>query len=256
MDILTLILFGIIVLVTYFSGGMTGFGSGILALPLCTLIVGIKTAICALVVLGLLQSIYVVCISFRHILWKEYIRIVILVGLGLPFGMIVFSMFSEKLLRELLAIIVVIVSIKGLYSEYSQQAEKQAYNRRQGLSSLGNRMLDLILFLGGCVHGAYGTGGPLIIIYATQKIKDKRNFRATLCLMWVTVNMYLVIQYIRHGILTLGLSDKITQIVLFSMLFMLTGTILGNFAHERVSGRLFNKVVYFILVLSSVFLFL
>ncbi len=256
MDILALILFGIVVLVTYLSGGMTGFGSGILALPLCTLIVGIKTAIPALVVLGLLQSIYVVCISFRHILWKEYLRIVILVGLGLPIGMTVFSMFSEGLLRDLLAVIVVIVAVKGLYSEYSKQEEYQVYNKSKGLSYLGNRMLDLILFIGGCVHGAYGTGGPLIIIYATQKIKDKRNFRATLCLMWITVNLYMVIQYLRHGVLTLELSDEITRIVLFSTLFMLTGTIIGNIAHERMSSRLFNKVVYFILLLSSVFLFL
>ncbi len=255
MDVLTLIIFGIIVLATYFSGGMTGFGSGILALPLCTVIVGIKTAIPSLVVLGLLQSIYVVGISFRYIVWKEYLRIVILVGLGLPFGMIIFSMFPERLLREILAIIVVIVAIKGLYSEYNQK-EYHSHRIKHGWILLGNRMLDLVLFLGGCVHGAYGTGGPLIIIYATQKIKDKRNFRATLCLMWVTVNMYMVVQYIRHNVLKLGLSDKITQIILFSSLFMLAGTILGDFAHERVTNRLFNKVVCFILLLSSVFLFL
>lgn len=50
---MTVALFGIVVLMTHFVEGITGFGSTALALPFCIMLVGMKTAVPVLIVLRL-----------------------------------------------------------------------------------------------------------------------------------------------------------------------------------------------------------
>lgn len=240
MNISNIILFGIIILVTHFIEGITGFGCTVLALPFCSMLVGLKTAVPSLVILTLLMSIYIVVISYKKIIWKVYFKIIFFVIIGLPLGMYFFSILPENILKKILAIFMILVSLRGLYISFKNSPIKK----------VNNFILDLSLFLGGCIHGAFGSGGPLIVIFATRALSDKSSFRATLSMVWLTLNSIIVYKYFLNN----TINNNIANIVLYSIPFLIVGAVLGNIAHNKIKDKHFTKIVYSVLFISGIFM--
>lgn len=239
---MTVFLFGIVVLITHFLEGITGFGCTVLALPFCVMLVGVKTAVPVLTVLSLILSSYIVIIDHKNIVWKAYLKIISFVGLGLPIGMLLFSFLPEAVLKKILGVFMILVAARGIYFAFNEQAK---------VKEIGNRMLNFILFLGGIIHGAFSAGGPFVIIYATQALKNKGNFRATLSTLWVTLNSIIIIK--------IALSGAFTPVVMkffgWSVPFLLVGMLLGNWAHKRIEDRFFIRVVFMVLLVAGFFMF-
>lgn len=40
------------------------------------------------------------------------------------------------------------------------------------------------------IHGMFVSGGALLVIYATQVLKEKEEFRATVAPVWVVLNFF------------------------------------------------------------------
>ena len=106
------------------------------------------------------------------------------------------------------------------------------------------------MFLGGIFHGAFSSGGPLIIIYATEKIKDKSAFRATMCMVWLAMNVLLLTQMAFAG----QLGADVWKTALWGLPALVVGTVLGDWAHHRIRDTVFTKLTYGILLLSGVFM--
>ena len=239
---MTVALFGIVVLMTHFVEGITGFGSTALALPFCIMLVGVKTAVPVLIVLRLILSSCIVFIDYKNIVWKSYLKIISIVGLGLPLGMIIFTYLPEEILMKILGVFMILVAARGIYFSFNEKAI---------VREVGNRALDLMLFLGGVIHGAFSAGGPLVAIYATQSLKDKGSFRATLSALWVTLNSILAIKIALSG----NLLDGGVKYLGWSVPFLLAGMLLGNLAHNRIDEEFFEKVVYIVLLVAGLFMF-
>lgn len=243
METITIILFGLVVLLTHFLEGITGFGCTVLALPFCIMLTGINTARPVLTICGLLLCLYVVLVSYKDIIWRQYLRIMIFVGIGLPLGMWIFNEFPETVLKRILAVFMIVISIRGLFLSYRKYKVTKPIN---------NHVLNFILFVGGCIHGAFTSGGPLVIIYAAEKLKNKSNFRSTLCMVWVTLNAIIVAQIYVKGDIT----PEVTKLLLFTLPFLLIGAVLGNYAHHKITDTIFSKMVYIVLFISALFMFL
>lgn len=241
MDILTIILFGLVVIITHFLEGITGFGCTVLALPFCTALVGIKKAVPVLVILAWILALYVIVVDFKSIKWNEFLKIVFFVGLGLPIGMLLFSFFPEDMLKRILGVFMIIVALRGLYICFSNNMRDIWINKY---------ILDFILFLGGIIHGAFGSGGPFVVIYATRALPEKSSFRATLCILWFTLNSIIIFKDISSGII--GLSNL--NLLIWAIPFLIVGMILGNIAHHRVKDTIFTRIVYAVLLASGIFM--
>jgi uncharacterized membrane protein YfcA len=241
MTISTMIILGIIILLTHMLEGITGFGCTVLAMPFAIMLVGINIAKPTLTILAFLLCIYVVIISYKDIIWKEYIRITGFVGLGLPVGLWIFNKFPEKILIKTLAIFMIIISIRGLYMAFSSHKPANHVNKW---------ILSFILFLGGCVHGAFSSGGPLVTVYATEAIPKKSNFRATLCMLWVTLNGILIIQSTAKGAIT----SEVLTLLAVTIPFLAVGAVLGNWAHHKIHDTYFTKIVFTVLLISGLFM--
>ena len=106
-----------------------------------------------------------------------------------------------------------------------------------------------ILFLGGIIHGAFGTGGPFVVIYATKALPNKTLFRVTLCLLWFSLNSMLLLKWTVAG----GVWEKSTMICIFTaMPFLLGGMFLGDWLHHKVNEYYFRLIVYMVLALSGI----
>lgn len=241
MSIFTLFMVGIIVLITHTLEGITGFGCTAIAMPFVIMLVGVTVAKPTLTILGFLLSLYIVIISFKDIIWKEFIRIAAFVGLGLPVGLWAFNKVPEAILVKFLAIFIILIAVRGIYINFtSAKASKPTKNL----------LLNFILFLGGCIHGAFTSGGPIVTIYATKALPQKNNFRATLCMLWVVLNGVMIIQTASKGLIT----PDVIKLLEITIPFLIIGGLLGNWAHHKIQDTYFSKIVFIVLLFTGLFM--
>lgn len=237
-----IILLGVVILLAHFLEGITGFGCTIMAMPFAILLVGLDVGRPVLTIDALILCFFVAVISYKTINWRVLGHIIVFMGIGLPIGILLYSYLPGPALKGILAIFMILVSIRGLLL---------SYNRMPVDFKFGNKTLNVFLFLGGIIHGAFTSGGPLVIIYGMEKLKDKTEFRGTLCAMWAIMNGVLVAQQFFSHQLTL----KVTNTTLLTLPFLIAGLILGNWAHHKIQNAFFTKLVYAVLLVSSVFMF-
>lgn len=235
-----LILIGLIVFITHSLEAITGFGCTVLAFPFVIAIMGdIGEAKILLSVLAWLLALYFVITKFKDINWKQFFIIISIAGVGLPIGIFVFKSFDSAILSKLLGVFIIISSGIQIYKLFlSKMISATA-------PTSFSKFKYAYLFLGGIVHGAFATGGPLIVLYSTGKLINKGEFRSTMCLIWATLNSILMVQYFYDGKFT----DYIVSDILLMLPFLGAGVIVGEIVHKRVNEMLFKKIVFITLFL-------
>jgi len=234
-------LIAIIIFLTHFQEGVTGFGCTVLALPFMALIVGLKPSVPVLVLQAWVLTGYIVLISRRDIVWKEYLLILALAGIGFPVGIWMRESVPEVTLKWVLAFFMVLVGTHGFVKYMTRPKPDAGDGRRKWFSAP-------LLPIGGFIHGAFGSGGPLAVIYATRALPNKSAFRATLCMVWFTLNTLLVTQFVASAKLT----PHIWKLTAFCMPFNILGMVVGNYAHHRMNELLFRRIVYAVLILAGI----
>jgi len=232
-----------IVLVATYQQGITGFGCTVLSLPIVTLLLGIHTAVPILMTQALLLAILIVLESKQHIVWREFNHIAILAGLGLPFGIWLRLSRPPEQLKWILAGFMLVIGTQGLIHQLIGKEHTKMSARKRLLMSV-------FVPLGGLFQGAFGAGGPLVVIYASRAIADKTLFRVTICMLWVVLNAIVVGQHIVTG----TLRGHTLRVALCCLPFTVLGWFFGNKAHYSINDGAFRKVVYSVLIASGVFL--
>ncbi len=233
------ILIGIIVLLANILESITGFGATVAELPFVSALVGIKTAVVALCMVSLTLAVFVVIRFHKQIDKKAYLNIVGFAILGMPIGMLAFSFLPERALKIGLGIFIILAAARGFYVLLSKKQDRKPIN---------NAVLRVLLFIGGIVHGAFASGGPFLVIYAGEKIKEKGSFRATMCSVWATLNSVLLIKYIITGDFIV---KNVMPVYFLAIPFLAVGVAIGMYLHKKVSQRVFSIIVYCILLAAG-----
>ena len=247
MDPMTaIVLFGVVVFITHMLEGITGFGCTVLALPFAAMLLGLHTAVPSLVVLAWLLAIYIIITSRQHIQWNQFFFIVIHAAIGLPIGMILFDKLPEAALKTLLGVFMVGVGIRGFIKTWRAGHEIAPAHDSRSI------WMRLVLLTGGIIHGAFGTGGPFVVIYAGRALPHKSLFRVTLCLLWAVLNTILMVKWTVTG----GVwNPEVMKATLIALPFLLGGILAGDWLHHRVNERRFRLTVYGVLFLSGITVF-
>lgn len=238
--LLILFLVGIVVFVTHTLESITGFGCTVLAFPFVIALMGdLELAKIVLSILAWLLALYFTIVKFKYINWKQFGIIILLTGLGLPLGMMIFKTLDPVLLKRILGFFIVISAGIQIVRVFRPNIKFRSLPSFIGYS---------FLFVGGIVHGAFAVGGPLVVLYSSEKIPNKSQFRSTMVLLWTVLNTILIIQYF--------LEKKLTKEVGFDLLvllpFLIGGIILGEYIHNKVNETLFKKIVFVSLFLVGI----
>lgn len=237
MEFSIILLLSLIVFSAHFIGALTGFGCTVLALPFTVSLIGIEYGKPVLIVLGFLQCLVVAIESYRYIDWKEVKKIVILVSIGMPFGILLYNVLPKEFLLNALNIFMILISIKGFL-------ELKGYEFKTPKDSI----LNFILFNGGIIHGAFVSGGPLLMIYSSEKIKEKNIFRASMCMIWVILNFVLI----SEGIIGGTYVKEIWMYIIVSLPALFFGTWLGGKLSNKVNQTLFSYTIYTVLMITAI----
>ena len=240
-----ILLSGLIVLCSFTLEVITGFGGTVIAVSFVTSLLGMHTGVVALTFVAMVPQISVVIRNRKAIDWKNYL---IIVGSMLPFlfvGRLLQGAVDSVVLKKILAAFIILVSALRLVQFFRQGRKEES-----GETKAVKWYAYPALVGAGLVHGMFSSGGPLAIIYATTAIREKDSFRATLCLLWVTLNTILSITYIADGSVT----GEILKTILIMVPFVIVGVILGNLVNDKVNGKVFTLMVYICLLLTGIFM--
>lgn len=256
-----ILLFAIIVMVAYLIEGVIGFGGTIIAIPLASAVVGLKSTVPVLTIVVLIASTIIAIRDIKFINKKEFLKISTLMMVGLPIGMWLFESIPEKPLKIALGIFMVIIGIKGLYEEKRKSnnleeivveietnLNKDCISIEETTSKRLNIFQNFTIFCGGVLHGAFTCGGPFIVVYATKNIKDKTSFRATLCALWASLNLVMV----GIDIYTNEITKDIIKLSFITMIFVFIAIIVSNIIHKKINSDSFTTFVYIALIVSGI----
>ncbi len=226
-------LFLIVIFLTNIIQGITGFAGTVLAMPPSILLEGINVAKPILNILGLLASVWIVIISYKDLNKKEFIKVMGIMFLGLLAGIYIYSKLPVPILLKIYAVFVILIALKGLLVK--KEVELQEW------------ILNSIVFAAGIIHGMFVSGGPLLIIYAAQKFREKSEFRATVSSVWIILNSYLAFDHWKAGLFT---SETITKLW-WGIIPLLVGMFIGNILHKKMSQKTFLLITYILLIISG-----
>lgn len=214
-----------------------GFGATVITLALGALMLPIGTILPAIVPLNLLLSAF---LAIRHRAYVDrrllFSGILPLVLLGMPFGMWASGALPDAVLKRLYGAFV--CTLAGLELARARRALAGSEDpparpwRDAGL-----------LALAGVVHGAFSTGGPLVVYVAGRRLGDKLRFRATLAGLWMTLQGLLIARFAWRG-------DFDAETASLSFRFALglaVGLVLGDAIHDRIPETLFRRGVFVLL---------
>jgi uncharacterized membrane protein YfcA len=228
---------GLIIFAAHLVGGVTGFGSGVLGLPLLALVIGLDAGKQSLLLLSTALYLYLVIRWWRQIDWRQFAIMAGLAAVGVPAGMWLYELLPHRAALIALGAFIVLVALRNLLSLFPEQRAPRWLAR-------------VMLVAGGVVHGAFTTGGPLLVVYADQNLRDKASFRVTLSLMWLSLSVLLAAGWSwAHA--WVGTSFRYT---LIGAPFLLAGLAAGEWLHHRVDERAFRRWVNVTLLVIGVIL--
>ena len=225
-----------ILLTAYFIRGITGFGSGLISVPLLALFLPLQFVVPLILLLDFTASIVIGGFNFKRVKWGE-------VGVLIPFG-IVGVILGTSLLVKLppepmliaLAGFVFIFALRSLFNIHGEKPISRGWAVPAALS-------------GGTVGALFGTGGPPYVIYLSHRIRDKSDLRATFSALFFTEGMTRIVSFLVAGLL---MTTQVWIAYLAALPVMLGALYLGGRVHLGLSQPQMTRLVGVLLLVSSV----
>ena len=171
----------IIISLSHVVGGVTAFGSSLLAVAALVALGGTEhlgMSVAVLAVCGLLQAGMIVWRSHRAIDHRALGLILVCALAGLPVGHVLSASLDGAGVRLVLGALLITGGLLPLVASSSWSAPIW--------------LRVPLLVLAGIVHGSFASGGTVLIPYMRLTIPRKDIFRATLAMVWVTLNLGLL----------------------------------------------------------------
>ncbi|VAW63729.1 hypothetical protein MNBD_GAMMA09-2038 [hydrothermal vent metagenome] len=225
-----------IIFIAYTVKGLSGFGSGLIAIPFLALIFPVAFIV---PVLGLLSYSGTILQSFhlrRQVCWKDMLPLLPFSFVGISIAVWMLVNVSQSALVFYLGLFVL------LYSVYSLLPFPEPHGGRKWAVLAGG--------MGGFVGALFGTGGPFYVLYLKMRKLDKGAFRATIAMIFLVDGGVRIVGYALNGLYT----QKVLWMLLVLFPVLLAGIYVGHHLHIKINETRFNQVISLLLLLSGVML--
>ncbi|MGJ8670949.1 MAG: sulfite exporter TauE/SafE family protein [Oceanococcus sp.] len=231
------LLFGLFILFAYTAEAMTGFGSIVIALSLGALLFPIEFLQTVLVPLNICMTGY---LSWKHraaIDWPLLLRLILpFMLLGTVLGVVLQPHLGGKALKFLFALLILWF------------AARELWRAGRGLPSPIRSPLwsRVVVSIAGLTHGLFASGGPLLVYGLAGMSMDKARFRATLILVWFSLNSMLTAVFLWQGRI-----QPHAGVILAYVALIPVGVVLGEYLHHRVDEDRFKLWIYRLLIVAA-----
>ncbi|MDP3482428.1 MAG: sulfite exporter TauE/SafE family protein [Sulfuricella sp.] len=222
-------------LLAYFIRGITGFGSGLIAVPLLAHFLPLQFVVPFVLMLDFTASITLGGKTRKHIDWNELKPLLPFGAAGVMLGVALLIHMPREPLLVGLGIFVLIFGVRNLLNIHGEKPISRLWAIPAGLT-------------GGTVGALFGTGGPPYIIYLSHRLKDKAELRATFSGLFIFDGGLRLVSFLATGLL---LQDGMFTALLAALPVMALGLYLGHRAHIGISSRQMLKLIGVLLIGSG-----
>ena len=234
---MVLLLYGLVMLVSMTLAGLIGFAANVTALPLLSMFLPLKTAVPMLVLISATQSVVQAIRVRTQIHWREAGHILFFVLLGMPCGFFMLQYLPELLMKGLLGLFVASTAIKGMI-DLARGVRKPFVERPWH---------RLLLFFSGFMTGAFGCGGPLMVIYSRNRYRDKELFRVMQFTCGGTTMTLTCLTHVVSGSYTLaGLPYIIVGFIAVAIALQISTRLV-----KHINAMFFQRLINVVLLLSA-----
>lgn len=234
-----LILAIVILYVAYLVRGITGFGSGLIAIPLLALMFPLKVVVPIIVLLDLIGSGAQAISNRDKTNWSVLLPLLPATLIGILWASYYFQSVDTATLSWWLGVFVITF---GIYQVLPTPALR------------GGAMMAMPFgVLGGLIGTLFGTGGPFYVVYLTMRDLEKSSFRASYAMYFLVDGIARVSVYI----FGLGLLNAQWLMLLVGAFVPFSlGLYTGGKVHRDIPAIYFKYLISLILVASGATLIL
>jgi uncharacterized membrane protein YfcA len=220
-----------------FVGICAGFGGGLTAMPLITMVLPLKMAAPMSVMVGTATALYATWLSRKETDWKSALVLIVFSLAGIPVGLYALSYLPDHIMKIGLGAFII------LYSFYSLFIPRlPVYDKRWIAAPMGA--------VAGALGAAFSTNGPPVVMYGMLRNLAPAAFRGTLNAFFTANNIAIIGGLATSGILTLST----VKLVMFCIPTMILGSMVGQYVHKRISVKVFRLMVFLLLIASGAML--
>ena len=225
-----------VLLLAYFVRGISGFGSGLIAVPLLALRFPLPEVVPFMLIADFGASALVGGLTFRQVAWPEIRRLLPATVLGVALGTHLLVSLPAAMLLTLLGGFVLAFAVRSLLL------------RQHGFSPASPRWAHVAGIIGGAVSGLFGTGGPPYVIYLSHRVEDKGALRATLSALFFLEGLLRIITFLLAGLLW-GLA--VWRDALLAAPLIIAALYVGGHVHARLTQEQMRRGIALLLFGSA-----
>ncbi len=222
-----------VVLIAYLVRGICGFGSGLIAIPVLSLLFPLTVAVPLVVMLDYLASAGQGVSQRRKIRWSEIARLIVPALLGVGAGLLIFHQVDAELLTRFLG---GFVFLYALYTLWGPEMPR-----------VSSWWAVPAAISGGAVGTLFGTGGPFYVTYLKARRLDKNVFRATFACMFLLDGAARLTGYVGTAVVDI----QLLVLLAMSLPLMILGMYLGGKIHTGLSPETFTRGISILLLASG-----
>lgn len=226
---------GMVLLLASFIQGLTGFGFSLLAIPLLTLVIGVKNAVTLGVICGICVTFYNVWTLRAHFTFGSIKELVIGSLLGIPLGSYYLRETHSGAVRTLLGIVILVFVLFSMLS----------LPRLRSLNRLWGYFFGIAA---GICGGAVSVSGPPVLIYSYIKDWNKEEFKGTIAAYFFVTGILIFASHLLTG------STNSTTLLRFIWLspFLVLGAFSGHYFFNRIDSKVFRRIILGILLILGI----
>lgn len=226
-----------IVFVAALTRSTFGFGEALVGMPLLSVVVDVRFAATLIALSATLNALTILLSDWRAVEWHGTWRLAIATLVGVPLGVLGVDKFPEMWIKLILAFVVIGFAVYSFLKPALLQLHSDRTAPAFGLAA-------------GILGGAYMTLGPPLVIFATLRGWDPRQFRSKLQGVFFPTSIFICLNYYWDG----RWNGNVFTCLLASLPAMALGLWVGWCLNRRFSTMQFQRCVFALLLASGMVL--
>jgi uncharacterized membrane protein YfcA len=216
--------------------GITGFGAGLVTIPLATHLVPLPFALSVFALADLVTALRIGLQKPKDAVKAEILRMVPFVLVGTVIGVTVLVNLPRAGAMLALGVFVVLYAVYALLS-------------RPGATMVSRHWAYLAGLSGGITSTLFGAGGPSYAVYLSHRPLSKEQFRATITLTTVFSIGMRVAAFAITGLL---FKSEVWVTAAVALLGVMVGLGVASWAFKRVTRELLLRMVALLLLANGI----
>jgi len=228
-----LVLCVVIIFIAYVIKGLSGFGSGLVAIPLLAFFLPLSFIVPVLALLSYTGTMYQSVTYRSDVVWRDVWPL-------LPFSLAGITIALWLLVN---ADVTVLTFSLGLfifcYAVYSLLPHEIKSGSRWWAVVAGS--------FAGLIGALFGTGGPFYVLYLKMRQVTKQQFRATITMIFLVDGGARIFGYFYSGLFT----NKMLILALVLLPVLILAMYAGQHLHLKIKDHRFHQIVSVLLLMSG-----